>query len=53
MVRVAARDRVVLQLAEMTGERDVFGADDILIPEKQHLVLQQERTDFRDQSRIA
>jgi hypothetical protein len=43
---------MVLELAEMAGKRHVLGACDVLIAEEQHLVLQQQRANLRDQRRI-
>ena len=53
IVRIAAGDRVVLQLAEVAGERDVLGARDVLVAEEQHAMLQQQGADLRDQRRVA
>ena len=41
MVRVAAGDRMVLELAEVAREGDVLGARDVLVAEEQHPVLEQ------------
>ena len=39
MIGIAAGDRMILELAEMAGERDVLGARNVLIAEEQYLVL--------------
>ena len=49
MVRIAAGDRMVFQLAEMPRERDVLGARDVLVAEEQHLVPQQQGPDLGHQ----
>ncbi len=46
VLRVAPGHRVVLELAEAPGERDVVAAADVLVAQEQHLVLEQERTDL-------
>src|SRR6516165_3732618 len=46
MLGVAARDRVVLELAEAAGKTDMLGAGNVLVAEEEHLVLQQKRPDF-------
>ena len=43
MVRVAADDRMVLELAEAARERDVLGTRDVLVAQEQDLVLEQQR----------
>ena len=43
--RIAAQNRVILELAEMTRESDVLGARDVLIAEEQYLVRQQQPPD--------
>jgi len=53
MIRVAAGHRMVFELAEMAGEGDMLGAGDVLVAEKQHLVLQQQRPDLGHQFGIA
>src|SRR5262245_4371281 len=44
---------MVFQLAKVAGESDVLRARDVLIPEEQNLVLEQESADLRDESRVA
>ena len=51
MLRVAAGDRVVFQLAEVAREGDVLGARDVLVAEEQHPVLEQQLADLGDQRR--
>ena len=53
MIRIAAGDRMVLELAEVAGEGDVLGAADVLVAEEQHLVLQQQGADLGDQVGVA
>jgi hypothetical protein len=53
MVGIAARDRMVLELAEMASERDMLGTRDVLITEEQDPVLEQQGADFRDEPGIA
>ncbi len=53
MVRVAAGDRVVFELAEVAREGDVLGARDVLVAEEQDLVLEQQRADLGDERRVA
>jgi hypothetical protein len=38
---------MVFEVAEIAGKGDVFGAGDVLIAEKQHLVNQQQRSELR------
>jgi hypothetical protein len=52
MVRIAAGDRMVLELSEVAGERHVLGGRDLLVAEEQHLVAQQQRPDPFHQFRI-
>ena len=40
MIRIAACHRMILEFTKMAGEGDVLGAGDVLVAEKQHLVLQ-------------
>ena len=51
MVRIAARDRMVLEFAEAPREGDVLGARDVLVAEEQHLVLEQQRADLGERAR--
>src|SRR5215470_16534336 len=44
---------MVLELAEVPRERHMLGARDVLVAEEQHLVLQQQRTDFGDEPGVA
>jgi len=53
MIGVAAGDRMILEFAKVAGEGDVLGAGDVLVAEKQHLVLQQQRADLGHQPGIA
>ena len=53
MVRIAAGDRVVLELAEVPREGDVLGARDVLVAEEQDLVLEQQRADLGDEAGVA
>lgn len=41
VLRVASCHRVVLQLAEATGEGHVFGTAEVLVAQEQHTVLKQ------------
>ena len=51
--RVAAQHRVILERAEAPCESDVLGAGDVLVAKEQHLVLEQERLDLREQGVVA
>jgi len=53
VIWVAAGNRVVLELTKVTGERNVLSAGDVLVPEEQHLIFQEQRIDFRHQHGIA
>jgi hypothetical protein len=53
MIGVAARDRMVFELAEMPGEGDMLRAGDVLVAEEQHPVLQKQGLDLGDQGRVA
>ena len=44
---------MVFKLAEVPREGNVLGARNVLVAEKQHLVLQQQRPNFSDQSGVA
>ena len=44
---------MVLELAEVPRERDVLGARDVLVAEEQHLVLEQQRADLREEPGVA
>ena len=50
---IAAGDRVIFQLAEVARKRDVLGPRDVLVAKEQHVVLQQQLADLRDQVRVA
>jgi hypothetical protein len=52
VVRVAADDGVVLQLAKAAGERHMVGAADVLVAQEQHPVLEQLGTDLCKQAVI-
>ena len=41
MIGIAAGDRMILERAEALGERDVFGARDVLIAQEQDLMPEQ------------
>ena len=49
MVRVAAGDRVVLQVAEAARECHVLRAGDVLVPQKDHPVLEQRSLELGEQ----
>src|SRR6185369_12591915 len=49
MIRIAAGDRVILELAEALRERDMLGARDVLVAQEQHAMLDEERTDLGEQ----
>jgi hypothetical protein len=49
MIRVAARDRMILQLAKATGEGDMLGLAENLVPQEQHLMLEQRGLDRAEQ----
>ncbi len=53
MIRIAAGDRMILELTEVPRERDVLGTRDVLVAEEQDLVLEQQRPDFRDEPGVA
>lgn len=53
MLRVAARDRMIFQLAEIAREGDVIGAADVLVAEEQHLVPQEQGADLGDHAGVA
>ena len=53
IVRIAAGDRMVLELAEVPRERDVLGTRDVLVAEEHDLVLEQQRADFGDELGVA
>ena len=53
MVRVAAQRRVVLERAEPLGQRHVLGPADVLVADEQHLVLEQQCPQFREQGVVA
>ena len=53
IVRVAARDGVILELTEVPRERDVLGARDVLVAEEQDLVLQQQGANLGDEPGVA
>ncbi|MCY1430561.1 hypothetical protein D9M71_465110 [compost metagenome] len=53
MLRIAACDRVILQLAEAAGEGDVLGTADVLVAQEQHLVLEQQLADLGEQAVVA
>jgi hypothetical protein len=44
---------VIFELAEMPGEGNVFGAREILVAEKENLVLQKQRADLGYELRVA
>ena len=46
MIGVTAGDRVVFKVAEIACKCDVLSAREVLVAEEQHLVLQQQRSDF-------
>jgi hypothetical protein len=45
MLGMAARDRMILQLAEAPRERDMLGARDLLIAQKEHAMREQRAAD--------
>ncbi|SHX10845.1 Uncharacterised protein [Mycobacteroides abscessus subsp. abscessus] len=49
MIGIATRDGMVFQRPESPGQRHVFGASEVLITQKQHLVFQQQRPDFAEE----
>ena len=49
VVGIAARNRMILELAEVPRERDVLGARDVLVAEEQDLVLEQQGANFCDE----
>ena len=51
--RIAAHHRVVLERAEAPREGDVLGPGEVLVAQEQHLVLEQERFDLREQGVVA
>ena len=53
MVRIAAGNGMVLELTKVTCERNVLSAGDVLVPEEQHPVFQEQRIDLRHQRGIA
>jgi hypothetical protein len=53
MVRIAANDRMVLELAEVTRESDVLRARDVLVAEEQHAVLEQQRANLGDETGVS
>ena len=46
VVGIARHDGVVLKRTETLRELDVLGAGDVLVPEEQHLVRQQQRLEL-------
>jgi hypothetical protein len=44
---------MVLELAEVTRERDVLGPRDVLIAEEEHAVLEQQRANLGDEAGVA
>lgn len=52
MLRIAARNGMVLQLPKAARKRDVLGATDILVTQEQHLVLEQQVANLAEQRRV-
>ena len=52
MLRIAAGDGMIFQLAEAAREGHMLGARDVLIAQEQHAVLQQRRADLGEQAVI-
>ncbi|MCY1437403.1 hypothetical protein D9M71_535620 [compost metagenome] len=52
MLGIAARDRVILEIAEAPRKRRVFRAADVLIPQKHNTILEHCRADFGEQTVI-
>jgi hypothetical protein len=50
VIRVAADDRVILQLAEAAGEGHMLGASDVLIAQEQHPMLEQLGTNLGEKT---
>ncbi|MNF31518.1 hypothetical protein D3C84_122830 [compost metagenome] len=50
VLRVAADNRVVLQLAEAAGEGHVLGTGDVLVAQKHHTVPDQLGTNFGEKA---
>jgi hypothetical protein len=53
MVWIAAGNGMILELTKVTCERNVLSASDVLVPEEQHSVFQQQCIDLRHQRGIA
>ncbi|MNE75876.1 hypothetical protein D3C80_1720760 [compost metagenome] len=51
-LRMARRQGMTFQIAELRGEVLLLRGGDVLIAKKQHFVLQPQRPDFRDQLRV-
>jgi hypothetical protein len=49
MVRMTWRDRMILKRTEALGKSDVSGWRNILIPEEQNSVLEQQLADFSEE----
>ena len=52
MLRIAACDGMVFQLAEATRKRHMLGARDLLIAQEHHPMFQQRRSDLGKQAVI-
>ncbi len=53
VVRIAAGDRMVLELAEAAREGDMLGARHVLVVQEQDAMLEQQCADLREQPVIA
>src|SRR4051812_11048031 len=53
VLRVAARDRVVLERTEALRQRDVLAAGDVLVAEEEDLVLHQQVPDLVEEAGVA
>jgi len=53
VLRVAARNRMVFQLAEAARERHMLGARDVLVAQEQHAVLEQRCANFSKEPIVA
>jgi len=53
VIGVAADDRMILQLAEPAGERDVVSGGDVLIAQEEHAVLQEQRFQLSEQGLVS
>jgi hypothetical protein len=49
MLGIAARNRMIFEVAESPGERHVFRARERLIPQEEHAVLEQRGADLAEQ----